>query len=206
MLSLIAPLAAFSFVMSITPGPNNFMLLSSGTRFGLARSMPHMFGVTSGFIGLLAVVYVGAGTLMVASPMVSKVLAVACAVYLLWLALQLLKEMRRDPVSADGVATVGRPMTWAGAALFQFANPKAWTMAVASVTIVSNLALSHASRVLLLILVSGLINIPCIFLWTAFGAALRRYLHKLWVHRSFNTVMALMLALTAWWMIAPLLR
>ena len=39
----------FSTVMAFTPGPNNAMLASSGSRFGLARTLPHAAGVTLGF-------------------------------------------------------------------------------------------------------------------------------------------------------------
>src|SRR5437763_439230 len=50
------PFVTYTFVMSITPGPNNVMLTASGAHFGLRRTLPHILGVGGGFaVQLLAV-------------------------------------------------------------------------------------------------------------------------------------------------------
>ena len=59
------PLATYAFVSSITPGPNNIMLTSSGIWFGFKRSIPHMLGITSGFAVLLAICAAGVGSLVI---------------------------------------------------------------------------------------------------------------------------------------------
>ena len=56
---LLTALAAFAFVTSITPGPNNLMLMASGANFGFRRTIPHMLGVGLGFVFM--VVMIGAG-------------------------------------------------------------------------------------------------------------------------------------------------
>jgi len=59
-------LALFSFVSSITPGPNNLLATSSGARFGLRRTIPQVAGVTFGFTLLFALA--GSGVAALASP------------------------------------------------------------------------------------------------------------------------------------------
>lgn len=199
------PLSSFALVMSITPGPNNFMLLSSGSRFGLRRSVPHLLGVTCGFVGLLLAAFAGIGALLVATPALSDALTVASVLYLLWLSWQLLASpatASEDVASSDIAA---RPMGWRGAFAFQFINPKAWGTAVTSVGIVGGLSLGLASKLLTLVFVCTLVNLTCILLWTLFGAAMRRHLQVLWVRRVFNGLMAATIAATALWMLLPLL-
>ena len=124
-MSSLFPLALFAFVSSITPGPNNLMLTTSGIRFGFARSVPHMLGITVGFGAMLGLCAAGVGSLILAVPLLHTALRVIGSVYLVYLAWQLRHIVFRQ---ADGGQQ--RPMTFWGAALFQFANPKAWVMAI----------------------------------------------------------------------------
>ena len=97
MIEALLPLMSFAFVSSITPGPNNIMLTSSGIWFGFRRSLPHMLGITFGFGVLLAICAFGIGELVVALPQVVLLLkALGCA-YLLYLAWQALKPGGRSP-------------------------------------------------------------------------------------------------------------
>ncbi len=198
-------LATFALVMSITPGPNNLMLLSSGARFGLRRTLPHLFGVTSGFLGLIACSTAGVGALVLAYPTISSALSVACTMYLLWLAWQLL---RSGPIDADNNSTAlaARPLSWLQATFFQLANPKTWAAAVTMVSLGDKLTIPVTQRVLVVCLLAAAVNVPCTLVWTVFGAAVRQFLRLTWVSRSFNVLMAVLVAATAVWMLEPLLR
>ena len=39
----------FAFSTTITPGPNNIMMLSSGVNYSVKASLPHFFGICLGF-------------------------------------------------------------------------------------------------------------------------------------------------------------
>ncbi len=210
------PLATFSMVMSITPGPNNFMLLASGARFGLRRSLPHLLGVTGGFLLLLVIAYAGVAAAMLAWPAVTMALTVLCAAYLLWLGAKLLREApaaapsepahAREASRGPGFA---RPLRWTESALFQFVNPKGWGMAVAAVAMLADGVDPQATRfesLVVLLAVSGGVNLPCVLAWTLFGAAMRRLLERPAVSRAFNLSMAVLVAATAAWMLLPVLR
>ena len=199
---LLAPLALFMFVCSITPGPNNMMLLGSGIRFGFGRTVPHMLGITAGMVLLLLVCWAGVGALLLAAPGIGKLLGLLCSAYLLWLALALLRD---SAPAADADAATSRPLRLYEAVLFQFVNPKAWAMAVAACAIAEKFPLGMAARLSLMLLISAVINLPCVSVWALFGRGLRDHLHAPGVRQVFNLAMSALIAATALWMLAPLL-
>src|SRR5437773_1349241 len=127
-LDLLAALIAFAFVTSITPGPNNLMLLASGVNFGFRRTLPHMLGVGLGFGFMIMVVGLGLSQLFARYPGSYEALRWAGAAYMLWLAWNIANA---GPVG-EGESR-GRPMTFLQAAGFQWLNPKGWVMAVSAI-------------------------------------------------------------------------
>ena len=127
--ALIA-LVLFSFVSSVTPGPNNMMLLASGLNFGFRRTIPHMLGIGIGFTIMVLLIGLGLGQVFVRFPVLYTALKLAGAVYLIWLAL---KIARSGPISRDEPNSAAEPFTFLQAAAFQWVNPKAWMMAVTAV-------------------------------------------------------------------------
>lgn len=190
-------LLAYAFVTSITPGPNNFMLLTSGVNFGFTRTIPHMLGVGIGFVVMLFAVGLGIGAVLTAFPALHTALKVVGAVYLLYLSWKI--AMTR---SFEGRAeSKSRPMTFLEAAAFQWVNPKAWVMAVTAMAVYSNPATPLLS-VVLIGLVFGLVNLPSVSTWAGFGTALRGFLSDPVRLKWFNIAMGLLLAATLW----PMLR
>lgn len=172
------PLMSFAFVSSITPGPNNIMLTSSGIWFGFQRSVPHMLGITFGFGVLLALCAFGIGAVVIALPQLVLLLKAAGSAYLLYLAWQL-RGMR----VAGPAGEAARPMSFQAAAVFQFANPKAWVMAVTGASAFMPMLHNYPVwlGILLYCLVFSAINLPCVSVWAGAGAVLRRYLEQpLW--------------------------
>src|SRR3954468_20974623 len=121
-LEKIIPLFLYAFVTSITPGPNNFMLLASGVNFGFWRTVPHMLGISVGFASLLIGVGCGLGAMLVAFPALHTSLKIAGGAYLLYLSWRIASSRS---LATDGEAGA-RPMTLIESAAFQWINPKAW--------------------------------------------------------------------------------
>ena len=130
-LELLSALLVFCFVSSITPGPNNFMLLASGVNFGFRRSLPHLAGVAIGFLWLILAVGFGLGTLLTLFPPLHLGLKIAGGAYLLYLAWKIASAR----TLSDGKTAAARPMTFFQAVLFQWVNPKAWVMAVTAMEV-----------------------------------------------------------------------
>ncbi|KQZ81420.1 lysine transporter LysE [Mesorhizobium sp. Root157] len=189
-------LLAYAFVTSITPGPNNLMLLTSGVNFGFTRTVPHMLGIGIGFVVLLLAVGLGLGAVLLAFPALHTILKVAGCAYLLHLAWKI--AMSRS-IEGKGEAK-SRPMTFLEAAAFQWVNPKAWVMAVTAMAVYTDPAAPLWSMVVIS-LVFGIVNLPSVSTWAGFGMALRGFLADPGRLKWFNIAMGVLLAATLWPMI-----
>lgn len=186
-------LLVYAFVTSITPGPNNFMLLASGVNFGFVRTIPHMCGIGFGFFTLLLGVGFGLGALLVAFPQLHFALKVLGGAYLLYLAWKIATSRKMG----SGGEARARPMSFVEASLFQWVNPKAWVMAVTAMALYQDAQNPYWS-VLLIGLVFALTNFPSVSTWAAFGVALRGFLSDPVRLKWFNIAMGVMLAATLW--------
>ncbi|MEO9573045.1 MAG: LysE family translocator [Tateyamaria sp.] len=193
---LIPALAAFAFVSSITPGPNNLMLMASGANFGFRRTVPHMLGIGIGFS--LMVMLVGAGLVQIfdAYPISHQVLKVGSILYLLYLAW---KIANAAPVRKG--EDTGTPMTFLQAAAFQWVNPKAWSMALTAVTVYT--PDNTLAAIALVALVFGSINLPAVSTWTIVGQQMARFLTNTARLRAFNWTMAALLVASLYPVLFP---
>jgi threonine/homoserine/homoserine lactone efflux protein len=205
----VSPLVVLMFVSSITPGPNNLMLMLAGTRFGFRKTLPHLVGVTVGAVLVICLTYCGLGALMLGHPHFVNAMTVACGLYLLWMARALLKPAVASNPSAkleSGVKSSGtRPLRVREAMLFQFVNPKVWTMAVAATSIATRFPFSPATTVALVAVTTAVVNSPCIALWAAFGKVMRHKLEDARTRRWFDGSMALLVLATAVWIVWPVM-
>ncbi len=195
---VFAALLVFAFVSSVTPGPNNFMLLASGVNFGFRRTIPHMFGIAFGFASLLVASGFGLGALLTAFPTLYLALKIAGAVYLLYLAWRI--AMSRSLGGKAGEEKV-KPMTFVEAAAFQWVNPKAWVMALTAMALYTNPE-APLFTVLLVTMAFVIVNFPSVSIWAGFGVALRGFLSDPMRLKWFNIAMGVSLAATLW----PMLR
>ena len=184
------PFATYSFVMSITPGPNNVMLTASGATYGFRRTIPHLLGISFGFGIELLAVCAGLGAIFTRWPDLQTVLRWVGAAYLLYLGVRMLWS---GPASSR---TTSRPVTFLEAAVFQFLNPKAWVMTITAATLFlpHELGVLAAGAYMLLIMV--VMNMPCTAVWALFGSSLRRFLERPTSRFGFNAAMAVALATT----------
>jgi len=185
------PFVTYTFVMSITPGPNNVMLTASGAHFGLRRTLPHIVGVGVGFAVQLLAVCAGLSALFARWPALQRALGWVGAAYLLYLGWRLLGR-------SDTEARAGRrPVTFLEAAMFQFLNPKAWVMTLTAATLFLPQELGLLLRGGYMAGIMEGIGVPCMTVWALFGSSLRGLLAAPRGRLAFNLAMALALATTA---------
>lgn len=186
---VFAALVVFVFATAFTPGPNIIMVTASGVNFGFMRTVPHMAGITVGFVVLLLAAAAGLGLIFTAAPALQTALKVAGVLYMLWLAW---KVANSRPAPSNGDADLGQPMTFWQAVAFQWVNPKAVIM---SMTMIA-LFVRPEGRVLdtaILVVVNLVFTVATVAAWTGFGVALRGLLSNPRHARTFNIVMALLL-------------
>lgn len=182
-------LIGFAFVMSISPGPANFLLLVSGVNFGFVRSLPLVLGVSLGFLTMVFLVGIGLGQVLNSAPAVYAILKIACAAYVCWLAWKIANSRS---VNTGNSGEMDRPISFVQAALFQLVNPKAWAVALI-VTVSFTDPGNYLASLLLMIAVFALVNLPSISVWAASGVALRGLMGEGRRIALFNTLMALFL-------------
>ncbi len=182
----ILPLIMFALVSSITPGPNNLMLLASGANFGLRRSLPHMLGISLGFALMALLVGIGLAQVFELYPVLKLVLKVLAVAYMLYLAWKIAHAAA--PEAVDGA---GKPFTFLQAAAFQWVNPKAWAMALTAVTVYA-----PNQEFLVIVVVAAVfsaVNLPSVTFWALLGQQAQRILTNQRRMQVFNVTMAVLL-------------
>jgi threonine/homoserine/homoserine lactone efflux protein len=185
---LFIAFVVFAAVMFFTPGPNNIMVLSSGLTYGFRRTLPHIAGITIGFAFMVGAVGLGFGTIFLAYPVLQTILKYAGAAYLIYLAVVIAMS---EPVT-PGQDNRRGPMTFWGAAMFQWVNVKGWVMVIGTITAYAGIA-SFPWNIVIQVALSLLLGVASTSTWTLSGSSLRSFMTSPRAVRVFNIVMAVLL-------------
>ena len=190
-LNLFIALVSFYFVMYVTPGPNNAMVLTSGIKFGFSKTIPHMSGITIGHVLQVIVVCLGLGKIFEMFPEIQNILKIICAAYLLYLGYKIIGSFSK--IKEDG----SRPLNFYEAALFQIVNPKAWSIS----TMVASGFLPNDENLFISILfisITALIICPIsISVWAVFGSGIRNLVKNNKKKAIVEYFLAILLSITA---------
>ena len=190
-LSLWSALIVYDFVMFATPGPNNAMLTASGIKFGYIKTLPHLIGIPLGHFLQIILVSYGLGNVFLKFPTLQFYMKILCFIYLIYLSWKMLGSF--SIVKKES----GRPLRFYEASLFQFINPKAWTVAITVVAGFFPLEESFFKATMFLALTAPFICFPSISLWALFGSTLRMFVNNLKTKKIIEYILALLLILTA---------
>lgn len=187
----IFALITFYFVMYVTPGPNNAMVLASGLKFGFLKSIPHMTGITVGHVTQLILVCLGLGKIFQVFPELQNILKIICSIYLIYLGYKIIGSFSK--IKDDE----SRPLKFYEAALFQIVNPKAWTIS----SMAASGFLSKDGNLLISILfIASVALIICpisISPWAAFGSSIKNLVKSNKIKVIIEFFLAFLLLITA---------
>ena len=189
--NLIFALVSFYFVMYVTPGPNNAMVLASGLKFGFLKSIPHMTGITIGHVTQLILVCLGLGKIFQIFPELQNILKILCAIYLIYLGYKIIGSFSK--IKDDD----SRPLKFYEAALFQIVNPKAWTI---SSMAASGFLPKDGNLILSILFISCIALIICpisISPWAAFGSGIKNLVKNNKIKVIIEFFLAFLLLITA---------
>ena len=186
----IPALVTLAFVASITPGPNNLMLLASGMNHGIRPTLPHLAGVSLGFGFLIFVVALGLGAVFERNESIELVLSLLGGTYLTYLAWKIFNTSSL----ANNSHETASPMTFLQAVLFQWVNPKAWVMATTATSTLLVSTGSVAAGSAALTFGFWMVNLPCISTWMFSGALAARWVDDEPRVRIFNRTLGVLLA------------
>ena len=188
--SLFSALAAFYFTMFFTPGPNNAMLTASGMKFGFIKTLPHLMGISLGHILQIGLTCFGLANLFLIYPQVQFYMKILCFVYLLYLGWKMIGSF------SSIQKKTGRPLRFYEASLFQFINPKAWSIAI---TVASGFFPTEENifiGVIFVTITAAIINLPTCSLWALFGSGLRKFVNNEKIKKLIEYMLAVLLVLT----------
>ena len=189
--NLLVALISFYFVMYVTPGPNNAMVLASGLKFGFFKTIPHMSGITIGHITQLVLVCFGLGKIFIIFPEIQNILKIICSIYLLYLGYKIIGSFSK--VKEDD----SKPLKFHEAALFQIVNPKAWTI---SSMAASSFLPKDGDLFISIFFIAFVALIICplsISPWAAFGSAIRNLVKNNKIKALIEYFLAVLLLITA---------
>ncbi len=189
--NIFIALVIYYFVMYITPGPNNAMVLTSGLKFGFLKSIPHISGITVGHIIQLTLVCLGLGQVFIIFPVIQSILKIICAIYIIFLGYKILGSI--SPIKEDG----SRPLKFYEAALFQIVNPKAWTI---SSMAASGFLPKEGNLTISIIIIASTALVVCpisISPWAIFGSSIRNLVKNKKIKNYIEYFLAVLLLITA---------
>ena len=193
--SLLSALSIFYFTMFITPGPNNAMLTASGMKFGFVKTLPHLIGIPIGHIFQIGLTCLGLGSLFIKFPQIQFYMKILCFLYLIFLGWKMIGSfslLKKE---------TGRPLKFYEASLFQFINPKAWSIAIA---VASGFFPSEENlfvAILFVTLTAAFICFPTISLWALFGNSLRTLIRNTKFKKITEYILAILLILTGFFIL-----
>lgn len=187
----LLPLLGYVIVATVTPGPNNLMVLTSGANFGLSRTWPHILGIAFGFPVMIVLAGLGLGLLFQAYPPLHIILKYVSFAFLLWLAWKIANAGRPEAGGASGT-----PMTFLQAAAFQWVNPKGWAMVFGAMALFTTDGGNKVFEVGLIAALFGLACIPNGIAWALFGHAIAGFLEDDRRRFWFNIAMAVLLVVS----------
>ena len=187
-LQQLIALLTFVLITTISPGPNNIMVMASGANIGFMRTIPHILGIIFGFSFMVVMVGVGLMRVFAFYPLLHLILNAFCITYLFYLAWKIAQS------KSNNTDEPYQAMSFIAAANFQWINPKAWTMAITAVSVYNTS--ENWQGVLFVSLMFALINIPSMSLWAFAGQKLQGWLSNPLRLKWFNYSMAGLLTLS----------
>lgn len=177
----------FCLVTSITPGPNNIMLMTSGLNHGVLKTVPHISGIIVGFPLMVAALGFGLGTIFLNYPVIHQVIKITGIGYLLFLAWKI-----ANTTSANAGKNLKKPLTFIQAAAFQWLNPKAWVIAIGAIATFTTVG-NFEVQVVIIVFSYLFVGSFSMGLWLLMGASLQKILRSQKQLQVFNIIMAILL-------------
>lgn len=191
----------FAISSSVTPGPNNIMVMSSGVNFGTRKSLPLLTGICVGFALMLVLVGLGFGQLFDRFPalhLIIKCIGTLYLLYLAWLIANASGEVKANEQS--------QPLSFMNGLLFQWVNAKAWVVATGAIAAFTTVGAGFYSQNLTIATIFLIVSFPCVGVWLMFGAVLKRHLKQAKHRVRFNYAMSILLVISVVPVVAEIIK
>ena len=186
----ILSISLFWFVTAYTPGPNNVVASYSGYNFGIAKTIPHILGVTLGFTSLVLFLTIGLINIFKLFPIIQLIIKYLGTLFLLYLAYKIAFSSGSNEIKKEN------PVKFIETFLFQYLNPKGVSVAIIVVSTYVELGVNYINYATQVVLLAFLFSSTSITLWTFIGKFLRKFATNEKFIKYFNYVMSVLLLLS----------
>ena len=186
----ILSIALFWFVTAYTPGPNNVVASYSGFNFGIAKTVPHILGVTLGFTSLVIFLTIGLVNVFKLFPVIQIIIKYLGTLFLIYLAYKIASSSNSDETQKEN------PVKFIETFLFQYLNPKGVMVAIIVVSTYVELGENYINYATQVVFLAFLFSSTSITLWTLIGKFLRKFATNDKFIKYFNYAMSGLLLLS----------
>ena len=186
----ILSIALFWFVTAYTPGPNNVVASYSGFNFGIAKTVPHILGVTLGFTSLVIFLTIGLINVFKLFPIIQIIIKYLGTLFLIYLAYKIASSTNSDETQKEN------PVKFIETFFFQYLNPKGVMVAIIVVSTYVELGENYIKYATQVVLLAFLFSLTSITLWTFIGKFLRKFATNDKFIKLFNYAMSGLLLLS----------
>ena len=186
----ILSIALFLFVAAYTPGPNNVVASYSGFNFGIAKTIPHILGVTLGFTSLVIFLTIGLINVFKLFPVIQIIIKYLGTLFLIYLAYKIALSTNSDETKKEN------PVKFLETFVFQYLNPKGVMVAIIVVSTYVELGDNYIKYATQVVLLAFLFSLTSITLWTFIGKFLRKFATNDKFIKYFNYAMSGLLLLS----------
>ena len=186
----ILSIALFWFVTAYTPGPNNVVASYSGFNFGIAKTIPHILGVTLGFTSLVLFLSIGLINIFKLFPTIQIVMRYLGTLFLIYLAYKIAFSETTNETKKEN------PVKFIETFLFQYLNPKGVSVAIIVVSTYVELGANYFNYATQVVFTAFLFSFSSITLWTFIGKFLRKFATNDKFIKYFNYAMSSLLLLS----------
>ena len=186
----ILSIALFWFVAAYTPGPNNVVASYSGFNFGIAKTIPHILGVTLGFTSLVIFLTIGLINVFKLFPVIQIIIRYLGTLFLIYLAYKIASSTNSDETKKEN------PVKFIETFFFQYLNPKGVMVAIIVVSTYVELGENYINYATQVVLLAFLFSLTSITLWTFIGKFLRKFATNDKFIKYFNYAMSGLLLLS----------
>lgn len=189
---------SFSFVMSISPGPVNMLIITSGANYGFQKTFAFISGATIGFTLLLSFIGLGFMEVFKSYPSFFFYMEMGGALFVMYLGYKIATSNAQLDVLKEK-----KILKFYEGFLLQWLNPKAWIACLSGISMFSK---GHYG-VEIFIIIYFLICYLCLSFWGVLGHRATRFLNTNKRLKIFNLIMGSILILLAFSLVlAPLFQ
>lgn len=187
--TIFLSMLSFAFVLSVSPGPVNIMILSSSLNHGFRKTFSFISGATIGFTILLAIISFGFEKFLTKSTVLTSAMELLGSCFIIYIGYKILSSNKFEINENLEI----KYLKFYEGFLLQWLNPKAWLACISGVSMFS----SSKENLYIFVLLYFIVCYLCLSFWGIVGNKLTLFFNSQFKLKLFNIFMGTILIIVA---------